>query len=426
MIGDSIYFFHCVLSENFRLKIWNCSTSEFLIFSFLLIGCQCYGEQRGDLCYFHNFCPLHTDEESRNSVPDDNHNNPIHPRRRRNQRKSKHRIIDNEFDDNGVLTETTNSSNSKKQKRSGRKRKRSKDEEDSDHYATPKSNKRKKRKMKHSKDDQHEEEGSHESEHEESEESKYSAYSSQSQTRLPFRSPDVRKRKLEHSAPVILCSKLNESQIDSWDDFKEKFGAIATFIPQWKPNVTHLVTTCSAVEDKRILKARTIKYFEAVVAGCWVVCFEWIERCLEKNTLIDESPFEVLGDFKGRGGCRMSRELRRKKHDDGLFSDVIVVIASEFKFPKLAEDLKTIFRMGGAKILKLMPYAWLKDVDRYKAEMKGRTLVFVYDEGEYDMTRKQKDFVQRFGVQAIGYQQVFDSISNYKPLSNLILQGAED
>ena len=69
-----------------------------------------------------------------------------------------------------------------------------------------------------------------------------------------------------------------------------------------------------------------------------MVCFEWIVRCLDKNTLIDERPLEVLGDFKGRGGCRMSRESRMKKHDDGLFSDVMMGIASEFSFPNNFQD----------------------------------------------------------------------------------------
>ena len=78
--------------------------------------------------------------------------------------------------------------------------------------------------------------------------------------------------------------------------------------------------------------------------------------------------------------------------------------------------------MGGAKILKFLPYHWLKDLNKYKQNMNGRKLIFVYDEEQYDMTQKQINFSNKFGVLSIGYQQVFDAISNYKPITSSILE----
>ena len=48
----------------------------------------------------------------------------------------------------------------------------------------------------------------------------------------PIRSPDVRKRKLELSAPVVLCSKLNLDQLDDYADFQTKFKPVCTFVTQ--------------------------------------------------------------------------------------------------------------------------------------------------------------------------------------------------
>eukprot|EP01083_Nonionella_stella_P081014 222936_1 len=229
------------------------------------------------------------------------------------------------------------------------------------------------------------------------------------------------KQKEAEVAPVILCTKLSTDQIKQYDTFKDKFGHIVTFTSQWKPNVTHLVTSATSEGNEKILSARTIKYFQSVIAGCWVMCFDWIEECLCRNTLIEESSYEVLGDLKGRGGARKSRQLRKKKSDNGLFSNVICVVASEFKFARLDEDLRGMFRMGGAKMYNMLPYHWSKDRDGYKKEVNGKNAVFVYDPQNYDMTQKQIDFCNTFGVLPIGYQQVFDTISNYKPISHRIL-----
>merc|ERR1712232_1435598 len=67
------------------------------------------------------------------------------------------------------------------------------------------------------------------------------AVSNKNSCHSPIRSPDVRKRKLEHSAPVILCSKLKEDQLDDWGDFQTKFKSVCTFVSSWNHHVTHLV-----------------------------------------------------------------------------------------------------------------------------------------------------------------------------------------
>ena len=76
--------------------------------------------------------------------------------------------------------------------------------------------------------------------------------------------------------------------------------------------------------------------------------------------------------------------------------------------------------MGGAKLLKMLPYAWLKDMENKKKELKDKKqhLVFVYDKS-YEMTNKQKDFCEKFDVKAIGFTDVFDAISCYKPIKSV-------
>eukprot|EP01084_Bolivina_argentea_P030711 56860_1 len=130
------------------------------------------------------------------------------------------------------------------------------------------------------------------------------------------------------------------------------------------------------------LPLRSIKYYQGVVAGSWILCFDWIEQCLNKNALVSENKYEVLGDKKANGGCKKSRQLRQNKNDNGLFSNIICVLADEFLLPGLYDNLKSMFRMGGADVKKMFPFQWLKDINKYKKEqfeMKKKIMIFVYD-----------------------------------------------
>eukprot|EP01084_Bolivina_argentea_P030712 56863_1 len=126
------------------------------------------------------------------------------------------------------------------------------------------------------------------------------------------------------------------------------------------------------------LPLRSIKYYQGVVAGSWILCFDWIEQCLNKNTLVSENKYQVLGDKKGNGGCM----YKQSRDDNGLFNNIICVLADEFPDPGLHDGLTSMFTMGGADVKKMFPYQWLKDINKYKKEqfeMKKKIMIFVYD-----------------------------------------------
>eukprot|EP01083_Nonionella_stella_P078712 215552_1 len=244
-------------------------------------------------------------------------------------------------------------------------------------------------------------------------ENEYDAESMHSEVSQPT-DMHVRKNRLQDSPPVILCSRLTANQMMDYERFKQKYEHIVSFTSKWNENVTHLVTQATLVDDA-MLRERTMKYFQSAVAGCWVLCFDWIEQCLKENRWIDESKHELMGDTQGACGCKISRISRMNKSDTGLFANVIVFIASEFQHTvKLNRDLQSLFRMGGAKIRNK------SEMNKCKREMtdgNGRKLVFVYDDtNESDMTQKQLKFCNKYDVLPMGLQQVFDTISAYKSI----------
>eukprot|EP01083_Nonionella_stella_P272762 925069_1 len=219
----------------------------------------------------------------------------------------------------------------------------------------------------------------------------------------------------ELELPVILCTGLAPDQMRDYGRFKHQFRNVAIFVTKWSSDVTHLVTTVTIEDDDGILKSRTMKYFQSVVAGCWVLCFDWIEKCLAKNQLYQERSFEVLGDRKGRGACNQSRELRNNDECKGLFANVIVFIDAEFKHTKLDHDLQSLFTTGGAEIMKIS----MLDMKEYRKDSAEKTMVFVYDKSQFDLSTPQEENCRKFGILPMGLQEVFDLISNYKAIATL-------
>jgi len=115
--------------------------------------------------------------------------------------------------------------------------------------------------------------------------------------------------------------------------------------------VTHLVTSCDIEKNKKILDGRTMKYFKSIASGCWVLCFNWIEDSINSRMLCNESKYEIAGDMKGDYSSKKSREMREQVSNVGLYTNLNVIIAKQFRFNNLSDDLNIIFEIGGAKII---------------------------------------------------------------------------
>eukprot|EP01083_Nonionella_stella_P085253 236304_1 len=221
----------------------------------------------------------------------------------------------------------------------------------------------------------------------------------------------TKKRKharLNGDSPVIMCSALTTDQRTDYEQFKEQFDDVARFVTKWNRNVTHLVTPATIKEDA-MLTATTIKYYQSVVAGCWVLCFDWVGQCVANDQLCDETSYQVQEDRTGRDGCRKARELRMNKECNGLFSKVTVFIASAFERTKLDDGLRKLFEIGGAEVMNV---SILDLTETHTKELMDKNMVFVYDTMD-GLTTAQELVCAKFGILPIGFEEVFDAISNY-------------
>ncbi|ETO19036.1 hypothetical protein RFI_18202, partial [Reticulomyxa filosa] len=237
---------------------------------------------------------------------------------------------------------------------------------------------------------------------------------------LAIHTAHVREKTLTEvsSIPVIICTGLSDKQAGVFKEFTKKFADRVIVSDVWKNFVTHLVTSATIDNGERTVQTRTMKYIKMVVAGGWILCFDWIEQCLKENELLDELPFEVAGDTKGFNASKTSRENREEHRNTGLFKNCVALIGNKFTISTLPRDLKSVFWLGGGQVLKRLPLDWEKAV-KAKKEFKDESKCYVYvcekEQNELESTETQ--FCQKFGISILDYTVVLDAISKYQPLA---------
>ena len=226
----------------------------------------------------------------------------------------------------------------------------------------------------------------------------------------------IRSKKLNTSCPIILCSKLNEHQVKVWLQFTEVFGNHAIVTSKWRADVTHLVTTCTMKEDKRILQSRTLKYFQCLISGTFILCFEWIEQCLKQNAFINEDGYELLGDIVALGSPLLSRQLRMQQSDFRLFAKLYVFI--EFFEDKTCDKIYSILLIGGCTNIErnCLPIYWLNKKEYYKKMTEKYQIVYAYQKLPKTFGDEEQQFCELFNVKMMSFNNIMDAVSRFKLL----------
>ena len=58
---------------------------------------------------------------------------------------------------------------------------------------------------------------------------------------------------------------------------------------------------CLQVNAEGLCQQRSLKYFQALAQGCWLVGWAWLEACAAAGRWLPEEPYEVAGDHVGLG-----------------------------------------------------------------------------------------------------------------------------
>ena len=101
-------------------------------------------------------------------------------------------------------------------------------------------------------------------------------------------------------------------------------------------STTHLVVQ----EENLVVEARTVKYFQAILAGIWVVSSRWVLDSFQNESWLPIENYEVRGDVSCLGGAKKSRELRQQNGKSTRLFDGIAVYFLE-PFSKILFLIRT-------------------------------------------------------------------------------------
>ncbi|XP_078726917.1 BRCA1-associated RING domain protein 1 [Lampetra fluviatilis] len=146
---------------------------------------------------------------------------------------------------------------------------------------------------------------------------------------------------------VLLDSRLSEHQKESLKRVATTLGGrvVSTF----NNCATHVIV------DSTMQIPRTMKCFLAILNGCWIIGFQWVQACLARHERVPEQDFEV----RGRDGslpCRGPERGRLNKLQQlpGLFDGCHFFLGGPFDEP-CRSDLAEMVRVGGGHMLSRQP-----------------------------------------------------------------------
>lgn len=188
---------------------------------------------------------------------------------------------------------------------------------------------------------------------------------------LPDGSAFIERRRLR---PVLLSTGLSRPQ-------QATFTRVAAMIHAQvvnviSPEVTHVITgaiqeapstgkkpsnhkrtgsgdcgTPSSIQQTSC--PRTLKFLNAVLLGCWILSFDWIETCAHVKMRVEEEGFEVTGcSTTPLSGAPRRARLSREAGSLGLFYRFRLCFLGEFVYPvPSSKDLAILARSGGATVV---------------------------------------------------------------------------
>lgn len=56
---------------------------------------------------------------------------------------------------------------------------------------------------------------------------------------------------------------------------------------KWDDRITHFI---AKTQSDNLCDIRTFKFLHALLSGCFIVSFEWVQQCLNSRTLLPEVP----------------------------------------------------------------------------------------------------------------------------------------
>jgi len=211
---------------------------------------------------------------------------------------------------------------------------------------------------------------------------------------------------------VILGTGLKSQMLSYIQMLVEKLGGKFS---NYDGEVTHLV---GLVDEKGCIK-RTTKYCQAVLAGAWVISFDWIMKSFSAMRWVDEDEFEVKGDLQPQNAPQRAR-LSLAGGGQRLFKGYKFYLWGKFESPS-KEEVSAIVFTGYGQVLPSLPLAPRSTTAMLSTEAL-HSVILGHPTYSHD-DNATRDVFFRTGRQPVSIYWLLDSLTHYSmlPLENYYL-----
>ncbi|XP_022096820.1 BRCA1-associated RING domain protein 1-like [Acanthaster planci] len=161
------------------------------------------------------------------------------------------------------------------------------------------------------------------------------------------------KSALARNQPVVLLGTgLKDAERKQLQACAKLLGG-GRVVSEFGPAVTHLVASC----NRDNLCMRTMKYLNAILAGVWIVSFNWAVECLKTKSRAAECKFEVKGTITLPSSSGAQKGRKNAEHQlPGLLDGCHFYLHSTFSPPTPSRaEIVQLIRNGGGTILSRQP-----------------------------------------------------------------------
>jgi len=213
--------------------------------------------------------------------------------------------------------------------------------------------------------------------------------------------------------PVILGTGLKSQMLAYIQMLVEKLGG--KLVDTYDGEVTHLV---GLVDDTGCVR-RTIKYCQAILAGAWVVSFDWIMKSFSAMQWVGEGEFQVKGDIQPQNAPQKAR-LSLASGGQRLLKGYKFYLWGKFESPS-KEEVSALVFTGYGRMIPSLPSAPLSTSDMMTTEAR-HTIILGHPSFSHDDSATRSVFFQ-CGRHPVSLSWLLDSITHYTtlPLENYYL-----
>ncbi|KAL0044727.1 hypothetical protein WJX82_006986 [Trebouxia sp. C0006] len=219
--------------------------------------------------------------------------------------------------------------------------------------------------------------------------------------------PQTQAAVIPSGKKVVVGSGLDRAKLDQIRRLCRRLRADACKAVD--QHTTHVIVQVNA---GRLCQQRSLKYFQGLAQGCWLVGWAWLEACAAAGCWVPEEGYEVAGDHVALGAPKAAR-MAYESGAPKLFHGMSFLMGFGYKGTGLSpQQLTELLTYAGGHVLD-QSSADLGSKDQAHDTEKLRVILFGEGNIEPDKVRKTKEQTGRWPLLL---SWVLDSLSHQMPL----------